>query len=147
MPSGSQNDRRERLIKASRDVTSLSKKAIFHCHRFDTSSPSSSKNARLLGEASTKLEEIRAIVKETANAEALGELEGELGSIDRSEGEGEEGKRTGALRAERYERTLGGGLEEYVSRALSLQSTMRAGSAENLEALASFRWFFENIQL
>ena len=30
----SHNDKRERLIKASRDITALSKKLIFHLHRF-----------------------------------------------------------------------------------------------------------------
>lgn len=72
-----QNDRRERLIKTSRDVTSLSKKLIFHLHRFSVAAgwpgaaARDAKNARLLGDAHTKLDEIYAILGACADAEQL----------------------------------------------------------------------------
>ncbi|KAK0523948.1 hypothetical protein OC842_005983 [Tilletia horrida] len=95
-------DRRERLIKISRDVTALSKKLIFHLHRWehaDVELPSAyssssdapptpavsveqqaleggrKRNAKLLAEARQKLAHIVDMLKEAARAESLSEGE------------------------------------------------------------------------
>ncbi|WFC97605.1 hypothetical protein MYAM1_000322 [Malassezia yamatoensis] len=72
-----QNERREKLIKTSRDVTSLSKKVIFHLHRFSVKegwsppNPSDSSNSKLLKEAHDKLEDIYTILRTCAENEQL----------------------------------------------------------------------------
>lgn len=71
-----QNDRRERLIKTSRDVTALSKKLIFHLHRYSVAhgwptEPGREANAKLLRDAHTKLEEVYAMLRSCADAEEL----------------------------------------------------------------------------
>ncbi|CAD6977206.1 unnamed protein product [Tilletia controversa] len=89
-------DRRERLIKLSRDVTALSKKLIFHLHRWEhpdvdlpsaddqTSSASVEqqalhggikRNAKLLEDAHHKLDSIVNSLKEAARIESLSEAE------------------------------------------------------------------------
>lgn len=45
---GVQNDRRETLIKASRDATSLSKKLIFHLHRNGSRADTLTKQAEIV---------------------------------------------------------------------------------------------------
>ncbi|KAE8213492.1 hypothetical protein CF327_g2963 [Tilletia walkeri] len=89
-------ERRERLIKISRDVTALSKKLIFHLHRWehpDVNLPSAddgqslvsveqqaldggqAHNAKLLEEAHQRLDQIVNSLKEAARAESLSEAE------------------------------------------------------------------------
>lgn len=118
------NDRRERLIKVSRDVTGLSKKVIFLLHRFDindfASKEPSGKTCKLFSDAEAKLEEIIAILRQAAVAEGLG-------SIDNSEQHRD--VTTQMLRAQRYEQNIGGGLEEFVSKrphAMTLTFRCRA---------------------
>lgn len=72
------NDRRERLIKTSRDVTALSKKVIFHLHRFSFQAPwpaddqdDTSSNTRLFEEAQKKLAEIESLLRACADKEGL----------------------------------------------------------------------------
>lgn len=60
-------DRRERIVKTSRDVTALSKKLIFHLHRITQRKP-----AAILNEAKPKLEELRNLL-----ASLQQDLEGE----------------------------------------------------------------------
>jgi predicted translin family RNA/ssDNA-binding protein len=60
-------DRRERIIKTSRDITALSKKAIFNLHRITQSRPD-----RVLKESKAKLDEIRDLI-----ASLQQDLEGE----------------------------------------------------------------------
>lgn len=89
------NDRRERLIKTSRDVTSLSKKVIFLLHRFDVGDfapDPSSATQKLLEEAESKLNHIVGVLKQAAAAEQLALPE----------------------RHDRHERNIGGGLEEFI---------------------------------
>ncbi len=109
------NDRRERLIKTSRDVTSLSKKVIFLLHRFDikdfASAEPSPKTRKLFTEAETKLEEIVGMLRQAATSEGLGGIEEPEQQADSS---------VRLLRSQRYERNIGGGLEEFVS-AVSIQ--------------------------
>lgn len=101
------NDRRERLIKASRDITNLSKKLIFHLHRIppplhlsaSSDSPSSGKpeppKGKMWHEALQKRDEIIRLIQRVAYEEGLGK---------------------GSEASLRYERNLGGGVEEFVSR-------------------------------
>jgi len=82
------NDRRERLIKSSRDITTASKRLIFHLHRFPhqsliiSSSEVSKSEPRLntlrsnlaekvLYEAKTKKDEIVQMILQTAKREGL----------------------------------------------------------------------------
>lgn len=57
-----QNERRERLIISSRQITSLSKKLIFHLHRISLF-PNDPERSKLLTEAQEKAEEIKGCVK------------------------------------------------------------------------------------
>jgi predicted translin family RNA/ssDNA-binding protein len=61
-----QNERRERLIISSRQITSLSKKLIFHLHRISlfpkSTESNSSERSKILDEAEEKIDEIRACV-------------------------------------------------------------------------------------
>lgn len=113
------NDRRERLIKTSRDVTSLSKKVIFLLHRFDIkdfASPApSSKTRSLFSEAESKLEEIVGLLRQAAVTEGLGAIETSGQQVPSS---------VYQLRAQRYERNIGGGLEEFIE-AISFYHYLR----------------------
>ncbi|KAJ9476225.1 Translin [Pseudozyma hubeiensis] len=113
------NDRRERLIKSSRDVTALSKKVIFLLHRFDVndfaSAQQSSKTQKLFAEAETKLQEIVSLLRQAALSEGLGSLDSPVDQVDAS---------TKRLRAQRYERNIGGGLEEFIE-AISFYHYLR----------------------
>ncbi|CBQ71420.1 conserved hypothetical protein [Sporisorium reilianum SRZ2] len=113
------NDRRERLIKSSRDVTALSKKVIFLLHRFDVhdfaSAQPSAKTRKLFAEAETKLQKITSLLRQSALAEALGSIDAPGEQLDGS---------TKRLRAHRYERNIGGGLEEFIE-AISLYHYLR----------------------
>lgn len=116
------NDRRERLIKTSRDVTALSKKLIFHLHRFSLASgwpgdASRTQNARLLHEAHAKLDEIYAVLMSCAEAEAL------VSTTNRP-----------SPTMLRFERFLGGSLEELVG---------LAHTSHQIEA-AAFLYFLEH---
>ncbi|SPO31496.1 uncharacterized protein UTRI_06626 [Ustilago trichophora] len=115
----SHNDRRERLIKSSRDVTSLSKKVIFLLHRFDihdfASETPSNKTRKLFSEAETKLEEIVALLRQAAAAEGLGSIQTQQEQLDAS---------TKRLTSQRYERNIGGGLEEFIE-AISFYHYLR----------------------
>ncbi|KAN0062326.1 hypothetical protein ACQY0O_005208 [Thecaphora frezii] len=126
------NDRRERLIKTSRDVTSLSKKLIFHLHRYDIRSrsqsstqpddsgrlPALSKNDRLFKEAEAKLQEIISILRTIAVQEGLNEADG----VDRWA---------------RYEHNLGGGLEEFIE-SLSFFHFLQHGTLITLPQVQSY---------
>lgn len=121
------NDRRERLIKASRDVTTQSKRLIFVLHRFPhdalplssgESSRSGKAGARIIKEATEKRDEIIKILVETALREGLSEstifaadaaADADGAKTVVRDGDAEIG------RAYRHERSLGGGLEEFVS--------------------------------
>lgn len=104
------NDTRDRLIKTSRDVTSLSKKAIFHMHRFsfDEAWPAyeagrlqhTPKNETLLREAHAKLDEIYDALRACAASEGLASV-----SLQPS------------AAMLRFERCIGASLEELVEAA------------------------------
>lgn len=123
------NDRRERLIKSSRDVTSLSKKVIFLLHRFDVkdfgSANPSGKSRKLFSEAETKLEEIVTLLRQTAEAEGLGSLAvpGQLPDAS-----------TRILRSQRYGRNIGGGLEEFIE-AISFYHYLRTSQLITLQQI------------
>lgn len=87
------NDQRERLIKVARDVTALSKKLIFHLHRYVLEGD----NTALLQGAHTKLEEIVALLFTTSEKEGLAS-EGDIPNST----------------MQRCERFLGPALEEWV---------------------------------
>lgn len=115
------NDRRERLIKTSRDVTVASKRLIFGLHRFPhqsllTSSESdvtsterrSEVAKKVLKEAYLKRDEIISMILQAAKREGLDiEFRG-VGDADVKTEDLEIG------RATRYERAIGSGLEEFV---------------------------------
>ncbi|PWN50540.1 Translin [Violaceomyces palustris] len=161
------NDRRERLIKTSRDVTSLSKKLIFHLHRYDVrhhdpesnleidppeqgdqgkegekevSAKSKNPNVKLLREARVKLEEVVGLLRSAAEKEGFSSL----GTDKIGEGvEQEQGACAeiplNALRAQRYERAIGPGMEEFIE-ALSFYHYLRYGNLVSLqEVQARFR--------
>lgn len=103
------NDRRERLIKASRDVTTASKRLIFLLHRFPHAAfhairegngavaPASLSAARrLLADGYAKRAEIVAVIVHAAQSEGLAGVASE------------------PSRGARYDRAFGGGLEEFV---------------------------------
>ncbi|AXA49179.1 translin family protein [Malassezia restricta] len=98
----SHNDKRERLIKASRDITALSKKLIFHLHRFslERGDAATSSQAALLGEAHTKLQGIYAQLSQLAQEEGL------VSDHDRP-----------SVAMLRYERYVGDSIEEMVEAA------------------------------
>lgn len=114
------NDRRERLIKSSRDVTALSKKVIFLLHRFDISDfgsvQPSAKTQKLLSDAETKLQEIISLLRQAALTEGLGALD--------APGQEQLDASTRRLRSQRYERNIGGGLEEFIE-AISFYHYLR----------------------
>jgi len=130
------NDRRERLIKTSRDVTSLSKKLIFLLHRFK---PDDLKSSSILKQSKVKLDEIVKILNEMGKTEGLepprkldpvveskqileaepdeteasGEKDGSDKKRKREDGDDEDSKESG--RFWKYERYIGPGIEEFVS--------------------------------
>ncbi|WFD30095.1 hypothetical protein MSPP1_001111 [Malassezia sp. CBS 17886] len=72
------NDRRERLIKTSRDVTSLAKKIIFHLHRFTAvdawpCAPDAlpARDQKLLADAHAKLADVVGALQTCAQTEGL----------------------------------------------------------------------------
>lgn len=77
-------DRRERIIKISRDITALSKKLIFHLHRVTQRNPKA-----ILAEAKPKLEELEGLFDRLKE-----DLQGE--------------------RYWRYQRSISPGIQEYV---------------------------------
>lgn len=116
-----QNDKRERLIKTSRDVTSLSKKLIFHLHRFSVAAgwpvaARDTKNAKLFDDAHAKLQDIYAILRTCAETEQL-----------QSE------TRVSSPTMLRFERFIGASLEEMV----------RPRTLTQIEA-ATFLYFLEH---
>lgn len=124
------NDRRERLIKASRDVTALSKKIIFHLHRFsfkhtwptrgaDGTLAQSPENAQLLSAAHEKLCEVLDLLRAVADAE-------ELTSASRAPG----------ATMQRYERFIGGSLEEMV-RTLHIDYSRRSSLPRSSTSLST----------
>ena len=128
------NDRRERLIKSSRDITTASKRLIFALHRFPHQAvrtgsqatekeekeaeegPRSSAAQKVLSDAHTKRDEIVKMIVDASMREGFDlefrrqEQRKEDGSEKMSEVKVKE-----IGRAERYERAMGGGLEEFVS--------------------------------
>ncbi|WFD46739.1 hypothetical protein GLX27_001378 [Malassezia furfur] len=102
------NDKRERLIKTSRDVTLLSKKLIFHLHRFSVAAgwPAAArdtKNAKLFDDAHTKLQEVYTILRTCAEAEQL-----------------HSDTRKPSPTMLRFERFIGASLEEMIEAAIFL---------------------------
>ncbi|WFD27000.1 hypothetical protein MNAN1_001992 [Malassezia nana] len=90
------HDRRERLIKTSRDVTALSKKLIFHLHR-SSNAATPDELAPLLAAAHTKLREISQMIIKCGIEEGLA---ASFGSPNDT--------------MNRFERFLGGALEEWI---------------------------------
>ncbi|CAO1615191.1 unnamed protein product [Jaminaea pallidilutea] len=116
------NDRRERLIKASRDVTNLSKKLIFHLHRLPPPAHLSSADAtlpvaapanpsKMEKEAMQKRDEIVQLIKRVAF---------------------EEGLTAGSSASLRYERNFGSGVEEFIE-AISFQHFLTHGTLVTLD--------------
>ncbi|UZJ55356.1 hypothetical protein CBS101457_004676 [Exobasidium rhododendri] len=111
------NDRRERLIKASRDITTASKRLIFHLHRFphqslqttqfhDTAARSIAAE-KFLSEAHIKRDEIVQLILQTSQREGF--------CSEHDHDNDEKSKRDVEIgRATRYERAIGSGLEEFV---------------------------------
>ncbi|TCD70677.1 hypothetical protein EIP91_002401 [Steccherinum ochraceum] len=101
------NDRRERLIKSSRDITNLSKKAIFLLHRIMTDDAPSgeqddrSRNARAAARGREKLKEIQKLFA-VVGEEVAGD------------------------RFWRYQRNVSPGLQEYIE-ALSFTHYLETG--------------------
>lgn len=96
------NDRRDRLIKSSRDITTASKRLIFQLHRYphrEFRQPSE-KATKVIHDGQAKLREIIALMNDMANREDLC-------------GQREPG------RALRHDRAYGGGMEEFVSRLMA----------------------------
>ncbi|KAJ3533734.1 hypothetical protein NMY22_g7214 [Coprinellus aureogranulatus] len=99
------NDRRERLIKASRDITNLSKKTIFLLHRLVLESDASLDDGQLFARAARKgYEKLRDVQDMYASLKC--ELEGDL--------------------FWRYERQVSPGLQEYIE-ALSFAYYLEHG--------------------
>lgn len=112
------HDRRERIIKTSRDVTAQSKKVIFNLHRITQSKPE-----RVLRESKAKLEEIQKLLETLQE-----DLEGErywrcVGLVNRQfdiagpEGDAAEMCLLTMLLSAicRYQRQISPGIQEYVS--------------------------------
>jgi hypothetical protein len=130
------NDRRERLIKSSRDITVASKRVIFSLHRFPHHSLQLSTSdgietwrrsdaaQKILDEAHAKKDEIVKMIMQAAKREEL-DKEYRRGGTAASAEEVEVG------RATRYERAIGSGLEEFVSASSRLRVT-EAASADIL---------------
>ncbi|KAH8100500.1 Translin family-domain-containing protein [Cristinia sonorae] len=100
------NDRRERLIKSSRDITNLSKKVIFLLHRVMTTDDVSTadkddRNARAAAQGREKLKEIQKLFA-AVGAEVQGD------------------------RFWRYQRNVSPGLQEYIE-ALSFTHYLETG--------------------
>ncbi|PKI85117.1 hypothetical protein MVES1_001289 [Malassezia vespertilionis] len=95
------NERRDRMLKVARDVTGLSKKVIFHLHRFRIADgwpfAGEEHNAGILQEAHGKLEHIYTILRACALDEGL------AGPSDRP-----------SVLMLRNERNIGGAIEELV---------------------------------
>ncbi|KAI0094568.1 Translin [Irpex rosettiformis] len=101
------NDRRERLIKNSRDVTNLSKKVIFLLHRImtedePTPKPNNDRASRAAAKGREKLKEVQNLF-----ASIRGEVEGD--------------------RFWRYQRNVSPGLQEYIE-ALSFAHYLDTGA-------------------
>lgn len=114
------NDRRERLIKSSRDITAASKKVIFSLHRFPhqalfTSSNQQRSNAaqKILADAHAKKGEIVAMIMQAAKRERFD-------GRKRSEEEASPDDDVEVGRAARYERAIGSGIEEFVRRTTAM---------------------------
>jgi predicted translin family RNA/ssDNA-binding protein len=73
-----QNERRERLIVASRQITSLSKKLIFHLHRIslfpESVESNKSERRKILEQSEEKIQEIREWVGNVAEELKKGEV-------------------------------------------------------------------------
>ncbi|TFK41337.1 Translin [Crucibulum laeve] len=99
------NDRRERLIKASRDVTNLSKKTIFLLHRIMMEDPEANEQVLAKRAAHRGHEKLREV--QNIYATLMEELEGD--------------------RFWRYQRQVSPGLQEYIE-ALSFAYYLEHGS-------------------
>ncbi|KAJ3490474.1 hypothetical protein NLI96_g1379 [Meripilus lineatus] len=103
------NDRRERLIKSSRDVTSLSKKVIFLLHRLMTddvsSKPDQDDRSRALNAASRAREKLKEI--QNLFASFSGEIQGDM--------------------FWKYHKNVSPGLQEYIE-ALSFTHYLETGN-------------------
>jgi len=132
------NDRRERLIKSSRDITAASKKVIFSLHRFPhqalfTSSNRQRSNAaiKILADAHAKKNEIVQMVMQAAKREHFDqEKRTEKASSDQDIEIG---------RATRYERAIGSGIEEFVSFAVAIEALRFQSSLLTLYSIC-IRW-------
>ncbi|WFD33749.1 hypothetical protein MCUN1_000564 [Malassezia cuniculi] len=96
------NDKRERLIKLSRDITIQSKKTIFHLHRFDANLVwpyDASANEKLVLEAHEQLNKVYALLHKCGEDEGLA-----------SDG-------AASPEMHRFEKCIGASLEELVEAA------------------------------
>lgn len=129
----SHNDRRERLIKTSRDITALSKKLIFLLHRFPIPDFSSSSQfkipQRLLSDAHAKISEIACLILRAGIEENLSAA----AAVD-----GQEDPKTNRYR---YERNIGGGLEEFIEGVsfFHFLTTRRLISPDEVQAFLSVK--------
>ncbi|CAO1624951.1 unnamed protein product [Parajaminaea phylloscopi] len=137
------NDRRERLIKASRDITNLSKKLIFHLHRIpppahlassakaggaegsSEGAPPSRPKGKLWNDAVQKQEEIVRLIQRVAYEEGLSQ--GKQDSL-------------------RYERNLGGGIEEFIE-AVSFAHFLEHGQLITHEQVQGLFVLKESVQV
>lgn len=136
------NDRRDRLIKASRDITTSSKRLIFHLHRFPHAAfgkeiDSKSGAGKILAEGRIKKEDIITSIIQLARQEGLTT---EDDPIRRSDNDSMiEGSRSDVFepgRATRFDRAYGGGLEEFIE-AISFLHFLEYGIIITLEEVQS----------
>ncbi|MCO5566021.1 hypothetical protein L7F22_019696 [Adiantum nelumboides] len=136
------NDRRDRLIKASRDITTASKRLIFHLHRFPHSAfgkeiQPKSQAGKILAEGKLKKDEIVSMIIDLARKEGLTTEEyvgGGIGNDVSMEGTIPDKFEPG--RATRYDRAYGGGLEEFIE-AISFLHFLEYGNVITLEEVQS----------
>lgn len=106
------NDRRERIIKANRDVTNLSKKLIFQLHRIAQEEITPEGRAKAISKSEAKFADVRALY-----AKLQGDLVGERGW--------------------KYARSVSGGLQELIE-ALSLRHYLLHGEMISLAQVQQF---------
>ncbi|KAK0548671.1 hypothetical protein OC845_003460 [Tilletia horrida] len=159
-------DRRERLIKISRDVTALSKKLIFHLHRWQHPDvdlhPAADDgkafqsvesqalvrgkeaNAKLLATAHQKLDEIVNMLKDAARNETLGEshthdrVAASSSSAEQRPAPIQDDSDAKPVHlSHRYDRAFGPGLEEFIE-ALSFMHFLENDAIITLTQVQSY---------
>ncbi|PWN34075.1 Translin, partial [Meira miltonrushii] len=137
------NDRRDRLIKASRDITTASKRLIFHLHRFPHAAfgkdiQPKSGAGKILAEGRAKKDEIVSMIIDLARREGLTTEEHVGGGIEKDVSM--EGTTITDVfepgRATRYDRAYGGGLEEFIE-GISFLHFLEHGNVITLEEVQS----------